>query len=283
MSDSSPSSSSGLPAPRLDRAALERVLARAAELQGSSSSGDPSEEFTEAQLIDLGREVGISPQHLRQAMAEEQTRSILPSDERGFTVSVFGPGRVGATRTVPGKAADVLATIDTWMQRQELLIVKRHHADRIVWEPRRDFLVGLKRTLRVGGRDYALTHAFEVAATAVPVDDTRVHVALDADFHTHRARAVQQALGTTAVGAAAAGALFVIGVTAVVAAAPALIAPAIGIAGGRAFQRRVATRAQLALEQLLDRLERGELNRRTADSLLGAIVAAAAAVPPRRF
>ena len=54
------------------------------------------------------------------------------------------------------------------------------------------------------------------------------------------------------------------------------------VAGARALQSHVITRAQLALEQLLDRLERGELSRRSTDSLLGAIVAAATAVPPRR-
>jgi hypothetical protein len=45
----------------------------------------------------------------------------------------------------------------------------------------------------------------------------------------------------------------------------------------------VVARAQLALEQLLDRLERGEPGRRGPESLLGAIVAAASAIPPRRY
>ena len=40
------------------------------------------------------------------------------------------------------------------------------------------------------------------------------------------------------------------------------------IAASRMHQTRVLTRAQLALEQLLDRLERGELGRPTADTLL---------------
>jgi hypothetical protein len=257
-------------------------LARAAELQSGASS-DPADDFTEAQLIDLGREVGLSPQHLRQAMAEEQTRSTLPGDERGVAASLFGPSRVGAARTISGKPADALASIDAWMQRQELLIVKRHHADRIVWEPRRDFLVGLKRAFKVGGRDYALSHAFEVSATAIAVDDARIHVALDADLRTQRTMALRQTVGSTVAGAAIAASLFAITVPVMLAAAPLVIAPAIGIAGVRGFQRRIATRTQLSLEQLLDRLERGELGRRAADSLLGAIVAAATAPPPRRL
>ena len=201
----------------------------------------------------------------------------------GIGASIFGPSRVRASRTVAGNAADILASIDAWMQRQELLIVKRHHQDRIVWEPRRDFVVGIRRALRVGGRDYALSRAFEVSATVIAVDDTRVHVGLDADFRSHRAASVRQAVGSSLAGAATTASLFVIGVTAVIAAAPLVIVPAIGIAGARALQSRIVTRAQLSLEQLLDKLERGEFGRRATDSLLGAIVAAATAIPPRRF
>jgi hypothetical protein len=265
----------------MDRASLERVLARASELQ--AGSGETPDEFTEEQLLELGKEVGLSPQHLRQALAEERTRSIVPDDEHGITASLFGPSRVRADRTVPGKAADVLGAIDVWMQRTELLIVKRHHTDRIVWEPRHDFLVGIKRALRVGGRDYALSQSFEASATVVQVDDARVHVGLDADFRTSRRRSVEQMVGTTVVGAAATGALLVMGVVAAVAVAPVVVIPAAGIAGARALQARVVTRAQLALEQLLDRLERGELGRRDSDSLLGAIVAAATAGTQRRM
>src|SRR5215470_5886861 len=177
------------PARRIDRAALERVLARASELQ--ADTGETPDEFTEEQLLELGKEVGLSAQHLRQALAEEQTRSIVPDDEHGISASLFGPSRVGASRTVPGKAGEVLAAIDAWMQRQELLIVKRHHSDRIVWEPRHDFLVGVKRALKVGGRDYALSQSHETAATVVQVDDARVHVGLDADLSTTRRRSAQ--------------------------------------------------------------------------------------------
>ncbi|HEX3868693.1 MAG TPA: hypothetical protein VHV78_18155 [Gemmatimonadaceae bacterium] len=280
MSDSS-SSGARPPAPRLDRAALERVLARAAELQGDPA--ETGEEFAEEQLVDLGKEVGLSPQHLRQALAEERTKSIVAGDEAGFFARIFGPSRVRAGRTIAGKPDDVLATIDAWMQRQELLVVKRHHSDRIVWEARRDFVVGIKRALKVGGRDYALSLAFEVGATVIAVDDTRVHVALEADFGSHRMRSGGQVLGSTAMGAVATGAMLVMHVAAIVAAAPIVVLPILGVAGARAMSERVVTRAQLALEQLLDRLERGEIGRRPTDSLLGAIVAAATSIPPRRF
>lgn len=265
----------------LDRLSLERVLARAAELQ--SGAGEPDENFTEEQLIELGREVGLSPQSLRQALAEERTRSIVPDEERGLSASVFGPSRIRAARTVSGKASDVLATIDRWMQREELLVVKRHHTDRIVWEPRRDFLVEIKRAFRVGGRDYALSKAFEVAVTVLTVDDAHVHVALDANFRNQRAKSATQMVGSSVVGGVATASLVAINFPVLLAAAPVVLLVAGGFVGTRALHTRIVTRAQLALEQLLDRLERGELAQRGPDSLLGAIVAAATSLPPRRF
>lgn len=286
MADSSsppPSSSSRAVVSRLDRASLERVLARAAELQGTAADTESSEQFTEEQLIELGKEVGLSPQNLRQALAEERTRSAAPDDERGLAASMFGPGRITAARTVPGKASEVLEAIDIWMQRQETLIVKRHHPDRIVWEPSREFGVAIKRAFKPGGRDFALANAFEVAATVIAIDDLRSHVVLDGDFRSRRTRVSMQVAGGVGLGGVLSGALMFTALPVIVAAAPVVAISALGVFGGRQLQARVVSRAQLALEQLLDRLERGELKRRGAEGLLGAIVAAATAVPPRRF
>jgi hypothetical protein len=168
------------------------------------------------------------------------------------------------------------------MQRQELLIVKRHHADRIVWEAHQGVFTGVKRALRVGGRDYALSAAYEVAASVIEVDAGRTLVALDAEYANVRRRGIQQSVGGSVLGAAASGSAIVIGVPALIAAAPFVVVTAAAIAATRAYQMRILTRAQLALEQLLDRLERGELGRRGGERLLDAIVAAATSLPPRR-
>src|SRR3982750_1180133 len=120
-SPSPPPSSSRSLTSRLDRTSLERVLARAAELQGTAADTESGEQFTEEQLIELGKEVGLSPQNLRQALAEESTRADWPDDERGIAVSMFGPSRVRASCTVPGRPTDVLAAIDAWMRKQETL------------------------------------------------------------------------------------------------------------------------------------------------------------------
>ncbi|HKO16958.1 MAG TPA: hypothetical protein VJU87_12015 [Gemmatimonadaceae bacterium] len=265
--------------PRFDRAALERVLARAAEL--ASGMGESEEVLTEEQIVELGQEVGLSPQHLRQALAEERTRIALPPDTHGVTGRVFGGARVSASRTVPGRLHDVLAAMDSWMLRQECLQVKRQFPDRIVWEPQRGFVSLARRTFNVGGRSYALSHAFEVAATAVSIEDSRTLVRLDADLDSFRSSLAKQSLGISALGAASTGTLAMLGFALPFAAIPVVVFTAGAIYGARGVNARVVSSAQLALEQLLDRLERGELTRAQPSSLLSALAAAAATLPKR--
>ena len=267
------------PSSGLDRGALERVLARAAELQ--AGSGDPEEVMTEDQILELGKEVGLSPQHLQQALAEERTRVTLPPDEGGLSAKLLGGARVGAGRTVPGKPRDVLEAIDQWMQRQECLQVKRQFADRIVWEARRDLVGTVRRALNVGGRGYALSRAHEVAATAVAVDGSRTLVRIDADLASFRSSLARQSSGATVLGVAAGGAMVALHFALAVAVAPAVLVGAGAFYVARGLNARTATAAQLALEQLLDRLERGELTK--AQPSLLSVLAAAASSLPRKY
>ena len=264
------------PAP-LDRAALERVLARAAELQ--AESGEPAEALSEQQILELGTEVGLSPQHLRQALAEERTRVGEPAAAAGLLARLLGAAVVSSTRTVRGSAPSTLAQIDDWMQREECLRAKRHFPDRIVWEARQGFFDTVRRGLNVGGRGYILSRAHEVSATVVPVDGERVLVRLDADFRSHRSAVAGQGATLVGLGAVSSGAAVLLGVIVPVAVVPALVAGAIGYYQARSRHTRTLGRAQLALEQVLDRLERGELPR---PSLLGAIAAVAALPRGRR-
>ncbi|HWE41988.1 MAG TPA: hypothetical protein VG432_05745, partial [Gemmatimonadaceae bacterium] len=172
----------------LDRDALDRILKRAGELQVSAA--DPAEQMTEEQLIALGQEVGLTPQHLRQAIAEERTRPALP-EEPGFTDRWVGPRTVSARRVVRGTREQLLTRLDDWMRREECLQVKRRLADRVVWEPRRDFLGNIRRGLNLGGRSYHLARAHDVAATAVAIDPATTLVQIDADLRPARAARVR--------------------------------------------------------------------------------------------
>jgi hypothetical protein len=175
--------------------------------------------------------------------------------------------------------ASTLAQLDDWMQREECLRVKRHFPDRIVWEARQGFFDAVRRGLNVGGRGYMLTRAHDVSATVVPVDAERVLVRLDADFGSHRSAVAGQGATLIGLGALSSGAAALLGVILPVAVVPAVAASAIGYVQARRRHARTLSRAQLALEQVLDRLERGELPR---PSLLGAIAAVATAPRGRR-
>jgi hypothetical protein len=249
----------------LDRAALERVIARAAELQALSA--EPPEGLSDAQLLELGSDVGISAEHLRQALAEERTRVALP-EETGVVGSWFGSGTAAASRVVSGTPAQVLALLDSWMQREELLRVRRRLADRLTWEARRDFLGSMQASFNLGGRPYALTGASEVGATVVAVDAERVLVRLDASYAPSRRRnvawagvlagfGVTSSAGLVALASMSAepGAMVIGGV---VGSVWTLLAGLGSSAIARAQRRKVA-RGQLALEQVLDRLEHGEI------------------------
>jgi hypothetical protein len=267
----------GTLAPRqtlLDRQALERVLARAAELQGASAIPESSDLISEGQLLDIGNEVGLNPATIKQALAEERTRINVP-EERGFVAQIAGAGFASATRTVPGTPRDILATLDAWMLREECLQVQRRFNDRITWEPQRGLFGKLRRTVNVSGRGFYLMDATQVSATVMPVDASRVVVRLDADIHASRARRVGASGVLATVGAAAGGLL---GLALVVAHLPLIIAAGSAVlpfAGGSAIAYRVArthrgvlSSVQLALEQILDRLEHGDFER---PGLLGTI------------
>lgn len=240
---------------QLDQHSLERVLARAASLQAADA--DPSEKvLTEDQLIEIGREVGLSPQHLRQAMAEERGRLALP-DERGALADVFGAAVVHASRTVRGTVDGAFRTLDAWLQVEEILRVKRRFADRMLWEPRPGFFTEMRRALNVGGRGYHLSRAEEVSATIVPVDDGRVLVRMEANLANVRLQRVAIGGSLVGVGALTTATLLVLGFFVPLAAVPGGAALIAGYFVSRSH-RPLVTRAQLALEQLLDRLERGE-------------------------
>ncbi|HUF28622.1 MAG TPA: hypothetical protein VMM18_16705 [Gemmatimonadaceae bacterium] len=268
-----PEPGSGLPASRaIDRAALDRILARAAELQ--LDAGMPADgALTEWQFLELGKEVGLSTEYLRQALAEERTR-IAPPAEVGFMANVFGSATATAIRVVPGTPERVLASLDKWMQREECLQVKRRFTDRIVWEARRDIVGSIKRGFNIGGRGYFLSRADDVAATVLPAEEGRSTVRLDALLRDARGARVAGSVGALASGAAVSGIAVILGVMMPVALIPAALSVGGAWATGRGH-RRTVTRAQLALEQVLDRLEYGEMDQRQP-GLLGILS------PPRR-
>ena len=243
---------------KLDRAALERVLARAAELQSVEGEGEEPG-LSDAQLVEIAREVGLAPANIRQAIAEERSRLEEP-ESKGVLDHLFGPAEAHALRTLRGKPAEYIVAADSFMQLEEGLKVKRRLDDRVLWERAPGLAASLKRTLNVGGRGYHLTRAQEVAATIVAVDGERALVRLEASLTNVRNERMTAGAVVIGVGAAFSATAVVLGIAPIIAALPVAVAAIIGWAVARGHRKSVI-RAQLALEQVLDRLERRETAR----------------------
>jgi hypothetical protein len=255
--------------PSIDRAAADRILARAIELQ-SSTATDPEGRLTEAQLEALAKEVGLDPINLRQALAEERTRVMVPN-EHGMLASLYGNAEVSAQRTVRGSPTQVLKALDDWMQRQESLMPQRYFGERIVWEVRHGIVGQIRRA--VSGRGHALVRATSVGATVIAVDEGRVLVRLDAQFAGYRTLMAQQNVALGGAGLVAAGVLGVLSFSALALVAPLAILLPAGYVLARSSHTQTVARAQIALEQVLDRLERNEAGRPPSlVSMLAAVV-----------
>lgn len=244
--------------PVLHRAALERVLQRAAELQAAST--EVPETLTEAELVALGAEVGLSAAALKQALLEERMRVVLP-EERGLMAWLAGPATFVATRVVSGNPRDVLTRLHVLMDKEENLRELRRFPDRVVWGPRGGFAGAIRALTRLDGRGFPLARADEVAASAVPADSSRVHLRLEARLHQRRTSGAQAA----SIGVVSGTALSVVAL-----ALNAMLPLALGlgavVAGfslyeARSSYRRDAHFTQLALEQTLDQLEFGEASK----------------------
>jgi len=251
----------------LDRGAMERVLARATEL--ASQSADAPDGMTEAQLFEIGKEVGLSPTALRQALAEERTRVVL-AEETGLEARVMGPALVMATRAIAHPPESILAALEEWMRTDYRMLEKRRFGNRRTWEQRSGVFAELGRGMRGNDAAAALMRANEVAVTVSPIGDGRTAVRFDADLTQQRAK---RRIGGIALGAAGLtlGTVPVVlgAVLAPIAMLPLFLlfgtTPLVGLGiGGWAMlkgHRKQAERTQLALEQLLDRLEHSTLPR----------------------
>ena len=262
-----------MPAPKPDaliaRAALERVLARATELQGPGA--DAPEQISESRLLEIAREVGIDANHVRQALAEERARGSMEEPTGGLLLERMGSAHVGAQRAVPGSAADVQARLEAWMPRMENMAVRRKVPQRISWEPRTTVLGNAVRVMTSSNRP-ELVRADQVIATVTPVDESRTVVRFDVELNGLRRSQRNLAIGLGVVANGLAFATVSIPVMFLAAGSPneaamlgsvgalGAVQAGIGYAIWRGLKnsyRRTVGRVQLRVEQMLDELEGG--------------------------
>lgn len=241
---------------RIDRAAIERIIQRAAELQ--TSERDLSDGLAPGEVVALGKEVGIPERFLQQALLEERTR-LEPASASGIMDRVIGPASVTVQRVIRGSVSELDRRLLHWIADNELLTVQRQTPERITWEPVGGMSAALRRSSAAfsGHKPFMLSPASLVAGAISALEPGFVHVALTAELQGNRS--------ATAGGIAAIGALGVAGAAVLAVLSPFWWVPLLplplvigsGIGIGKSYQGSLA-RVRIGLERALDHLERAD-------------------------
>ncbi len=243
---------------------LERVIRRASDLQFRSSTSIGGA-LQPHDVLQIGAEVGIDERHLRQALAEVQAASLIPSapEDNGLARKIVGSAIVTASRVVPGDQAHVEHNLEGYLKDQELLKQIRSRPGRSLWEPAAGLVSQMRRAMDVGGHGYMLAKAGNFQVAVEPLESGWSLVTLTADIANIR----RERLGGWFAGMGTAGVMGGVGLGLLSAGT---ILPVLGglvvfsgfmgiaTAGARANMRKQRQRMELALQGLLDRLERGE-------------------------
>jgi hypothetical protein len=257
---------------RVDRAALERIIHRAAELQ--TAEQEMSETLTSDELIALGREVGIPVRYLQQALLEERARIAIPLPV-SLLDRVAGPGQAVAHRVIAAETEVVERSLLQWMEANELLCVQRALPGRITWEPVGGLYAAFRRSTAAFGsesRPFMLSRAATVSAVVLPLESGYSHVTLTADARPSRSGYVGGSVALATSGAALSAILATLGAVFPLALIPLPVALGVGYSVLRRYPPTL-TRLQLGLERALDSLEQSagksqrQLTERTAGIL----------------
>lgn len=238
---------------QIDRAAIERIIQRATELQ--TGERDIADGLSPDEVLALGKEVGIPDRYLRQAMLEEQGKTDLPA-ATGMLDRTLGPGVVSSQRVVRGEVDSIEMLLLRWMEEEELVEVQRRQVGRITWEPLRAGRATLRRF--TSRKPFMLSRASLIAATITSLEPGFCHVAMSADVRPARGEVI---IGMAAVSGIGLAGTIVLGVmTPLVWVAAGPLPVAMGVAWAMSRRHRpVAERALLGLERALDHLERGSV------------------------
>jgi hypothetical protein len=234
-----------------DEAAL--VFRRAAELEATTPGQQPT--FDAETLERIGVEAGISPEAVRQAVAELRAGRLEPTDRRRLPALV--PHEVVVERRLSASPSRVHQRLQTYL-RHQMFRVCRRRGDLTVWEPNRGLVANLvrgtdvidrMRLSRVDGVQLHVTASGEGSLVRIVLDVSRARA------NARTGSITGAALGATGVVAAAAGIAMGAGEVAFV--LPVTTAGAAGaFLGARSNYAKKVKRAVDAVELVLDELER---------------------------
>jgi hypothetical protein len=250
------------PGRSVTRREFDDVIRRASEL--ASRESDVGEgALSEAELLRIAREVGLSERHVRAALAEVRTGGALV-ESNGTLDRLFGPLVVRASRVVPGTPRQLGETLDAFLVGGQLLQSVRRSDYFLQYRPAIDWASQIARAASSASRSYYIAAARSVEIRLEPVEAARTLVDLTVDPGT-RSEVIGGATAGSVVGTlAGAGAAIALltaaplglAVAGGAALAAALAGGSISIAGH--VHRRKLGDVQSELEGVLDKLESGE-------------------------
>lgn len=254
------SGSERLPVPsEVTREQLEKVIHRAAELQ--FGRGEAYDTLDVAEVQRIAEEVGLEGRYVRQALAEMRADALAPSrpEERSIATRLWGAAGVVESRVVPGDPEEVLEKLRRYLSDRESLRCVRDRPGQQVWEPASDLMSQLQRGFDFSGRGYQLAKTKTLTIQTQELEEGRTLVSVIADLkntRTGHAAAWYGSLGLFGLGSALGAVLGEGASAAIVFPAVATGVGAVATLGTAKTLARRRGRIELAVQGLLDRLER---------------------------
>jgi hypothetical protein len=246
----------------LTRREFDEVIRRASELAArESDAGEGALEETE--LMRIAREVGLPERHVRAALAELRTGSVM-TERGGAFARLFGPETIRATRVVSGTPRQIADKLDAFLVGGQLLQSVRRTERLLQYRPAVDWASQVARVASATTRSYYVAAARSVEVRLEEMEPGRTLVDFVVDPGT-RGDAVGGAIAGTFAGAAAGvGSAILLLATAPLGLAVAggtVVAAAISggsISWAGSIQRRKLRDVLSEVEGILDKLETGE-------------------------
>jgi hypothetical protein len=240
------------------------VIGRAAELEHEGGAGGGAG-LDEQAIVEIGRDVGLTPAVVRQALDEYHAGLLRtsPPDQQ----TVVGPRLLVIERTVPGPIGRVRAELEGFLEGK-LFDCCRRAGYRSVWRPREGLIATIQRAGKRLSRDRTLDDVTEITVELVELPGAQgqapgVRLRLEVECRALRRGLVATTLGGVGAGGAgalaAAGAAITMGDPTPLLGVPPLGALAAGAyLGPRSVYRRKLAEVELILQGGLDDLvERG--------------------------
>ena len=248
----------------LTRRDFDEVMRRAAELAGDDPGG-AEDAFSDAEVVRIGREVGLPERHVRRALAEQRAAGggAVKGLRDGWRMLLLRD-EVTASRTIKRSRARVRRELDDFMVGGQLLQRVRGKDDLLQYRPAVDWASRVARAASFRSRQHYVASArlVEFRLERMDAESTQVEVRVDPGIAGNYRNWWVLAAGTTGV-AAGGGvgmslppSLFAVGAFVVAGVATGVLTSLlVAMLAGPGFRRRVAD-VQSEVEGVLDGLER---------------------------